>query len=214
MDKNIKMSKFLIADGNPTLLVWGSLADQKNELISKYLSSVDQIGFISNNALEMMGSELCINAALAFASTLSKNGSLIINPLNSPIQFSNTDQFTSMQLPLNYKKMGNIVLLDGIGFKFEDLNYRVTKSELKSLASTYNLPAFGIILYQDNQIFPYVYVKETDSFKQESACGSGSISTTIFTGITDIKQPTGQMIKVDLMDNIVEITSKVKEVKF
>lgn len=212
MSKNVKASKFLIADGNPTLLAWGLSSVQQKIFINNNLGKVDQIGFVEKNTLEMMGQELCINAALAFASTLNRKGILNLIPFNISIPYLNAKQYTSINFPLSYKKSDNIILLDGIGFKFENINYQIKKSELKALASVYTLPAFGIVLYEDNKIFPYIYVKATDSLKQESACGSGSIATSLFTGFKNIIQPTGKVIRVNINGFNTKITSEVKEV--
>lgn len=76
---NIK--KFIVANGNPTLLGWDCSLAQQQELIEKYLDKgVDQIGFVSQKDglpyLQMMGNELCINGTLAFAYTLQNSGKL------------------------------------------------------------------------------------------------------------------------------------------
>lgn len=212
MDKSIRVEKFLIADGNPTLLAWDCSSAQKEILIKDSLDSVDQIGFVSGKLLQMMGNELCINASLAFASTFGKKGFVNISPLKSPIKYINISQYSSVKLPLEYKKIENIVLLNGIGFKFESPKYLVKKSELKNLANKYNLPAFGIILFEANRIIPFVYVVRTDSLKQESACGSGSIAASIFTGFKNIIQPTGKVIRVTTEKDFITVTSEVKEI--
>ena len=69
----MKTEKFLIAGGNPTLLVWGCPPDEQVAVSKQLLESGDaeQVGFITDEHdityLMMMGDELCINATLALA---------------------------------------------------------------------------------------------------------------------------------------------------
>ncbi len=55
--QKIKVETFLIAGGNPTLLAWNVPNDKRSQYIKDNLSKVDQIGFISDKGLEMMGNE-------------------------------------------------------------------------------------------------------------------------------------------------------------
>ena len=70
------VKKFLIAGGNSTALVYDCPVADRDKTSKKLLKSVEQVGFVSTEAtlpkMIMMGGELCINATLAFASTLYK----------------------------------------------------------------------------------------------------------------------------------------------
>src|SRR3990167_7684369 len=88
----MKLSKYLVAGGNPTLLVFGKNINQK--IIQKYLvKEVDQIGSIDLMqeipVLTMMGNELCINATLCMAYFLKGAGVLKASCVNSKIRYLN-----------------------------------------------------------------------------------------------------------------------------
>lgn len=193
---------FLVAGGNSTALVSDCPAPQKPSLIDSLLNQVEQVGFVDQAGnlprIRMMGGEFCINATLAFASTLGTAGCLSADGVDHPVCFANSDQESSIRLPLNWRKEGNIVLLEGIGFVLWDGERRtaVEKDEIKALCIRYNLPAFGAILFDQDAITPHVYVTNVDSFVAETACGSGSVALHLYTGITRVKQPTGQYISV------------------
>lgn len=208
------IKKFIIAGGNPTLLGWDCSRGQQKKLINKFLDKgVDQIGFIAQKnylpCLQMMGNELCINGTIAFASTLQTSGKLRTSGLDKEIEYQKSET-TTLALQINYSRPDiNIVNLEGIGFYISD-----TKDfpNLKKLAIKYKLPAFGFIYYKNNQIFPTVYVKETNSLIEESACGSGSIAFNIFSGINKIVQPTDEIITVEIRNKLTYISAKVKEI--
>lgn len=145
----------------------------------------------------MMGGELCINARLAFVSTQTTKKSK-----------------TTIKIPLKYKKQDNIILFKGIGFICLKKSGRsINKKYLKELAKKYKLPAFGAILYKKNKIAPYVYVKKVDSFIKETACGSGSIAFSLFSGYKNITQPTGKTINIEINKKVIEISAFVNLIK-
>lgn len=214
MKTNVRIKTFLIAGGNSTLLVQNCGENTRKQLISQYLGKVEQIGFVQGNRLEMMGSELCINSTIAFASQLpEKKGELFTSGIKGAIKYSNSDTQTTIELPIIATVDKNIVLLPGIGFLCETKDINITKELLLNFCQLYNLPAFGVAIYKNNQLTPYVYVKETDSLIKETACGSGSIAVSLFTGLQKIRQPTGACISVRIEKNNIAISAQVKEVK-
>ena len=214
MKTNMIIKTFLIAGGNSTLLVQNCEKNTRKQLISQYLGKVEQVGFIQGNRLEMMGSELCINGTIAFASQLSeKKGKLFTSGIGTAIKYFNTDAQTTIELPITTTLDKNIVLLPGIGFLCETKDINITKELLLNFCQLYDLPAFGVAIYKDNQLTPYVYVKKTDSLFKETACGSGSIAICLFTGLQQIRQPTGEYISVRIEENTIAISAQVKEVK-
>ena len=124
------VKKFLIAGGNSTSLVYDCFIVDRNKISKKLLKEVEQVGFVSTKAtlpkLTMMGGELCINATLAFASTLNKNGKLTTIGLKNPIPYFNKNGSTSIQIPFKFKQNKNIILLNGI-----DLFFITQKKNLK-----------------------------------------------------------------------------------
>ena len=213
---NMKIQKFTIAGGNPTLLVWGCPQLQKNQYIKKYLGEVEQIGFVENSngitILKMMGDELCINATLALASQLGSQNILLTSGINKLINIQNDQETTFLKIPLTFKRISNKVLFEGIGFICTDRSIIPTKKMLVTLADKNSKPAFGLIRYQKNKIRPYVYVKRTNSLVEETACGSGSIACSIVTGYSEIIHPTGQSILVRQRDDIFIVGAKVVKI--
>lgn len=196
------IKKFLIAKGNSTALVYNCPYKDRDKISKKLLKKVEQVGFVSKEKkspkLIMMGGELCINATLAFASTLDEKGELFTSGLKNKVKYYNKRGITKIQIPLSFKEYKNIILLDGIGFIIYNINekYTIKKSELLKLSSKYKLPAFGGIIYDKKKIIPFIYVSKTKSFVKETACGSGSIAFSIFSGFKDVIQPTNKVINV------------------
>ena len=201
---------FLIAGGNATALVRDCPASRRASMAADLLRDVEQVGFVDHQSspprLEMMGGEFCINATLAFASTLGPKGVVAVSGLNRPAGFVNTPQTTRVTIPLRWSMSGNIVLLEGIGFILSPqpdghapkntTDYARIKGELTDLCTRFNLPAFGAIHFSGDAIIPYVYVAAVDSSVPETACGSGSVAFSLFTGQDRVCQPTGQFITV------------------
>jgi histidine racemase len=212
----MQVRKFLIADGNETSLVYDCPKKERKKIAVKLLKEVEQVGFVSPKAtlpkLEMMGGELCLNATLAFASTLKKSGKLATSGLKNPIQYAN-NKTTSIKIPFKSTQENNVVLLEGIGFILYSKKdkSKITKNELAKLCEKYKLPAFGGIIYEKNKIVPYVFVAGVNSFVKETACGSGSVAFSIFSGKEKVIQPTGKTISIK-NNKLVEISALVKEV--
>ncbi len=212
----MKMKRFLIAGGNSTLLMWDYPKWQKKQLVKKYLGEVEQIGFVEKSngitSLKMMGNELCINATLALVSQLGNRGKLKTSGLDQEIKFKNINGVSYLEFPLPFNKKDNVILFPGIGFICSNTAVNLNKKKLSSLAKKFSLPAFGLILYQENKIKPYIYVKETDSLVEETACGSGSIACSIVTGYSKIIHPTGQSILVRQRGDIFIVGAKVVKI--
>lgn len=209
----MKLKKYLIAGGNSTLLVWGCPSCEKNKITKKYLGEVEQIGFVEtkNNLpfLNMMGGELCINGTIALAYKCGSKGKLFTSGIINPVFYLNTKSITSISIIIGYQKIKNIVLLEGIGYIYLKQKINNKKQYLKDLCQKYNLPAFGIIYYENDKIIPFVYVRETDSLFKETACGSGSIAISILTKKSCIAQPTGEPIIVNRKRNTFVLKTKV-----
>jgi len=210
--------RFLIAEGNPTILVWDYLPWEKQSIVKKFLPDLaDQVGFVSQTAngavkLEMMGNELCINATLALAANYKKSGQLSTSVVNETVKYVNRNGLTSLALNLPYKIIDNTILFKGIGYTItnKSLNPEIV---LPALASRFNLPAFGLVTYQNKSGDPVVFVKETQSIVNETSCGSGSIAFSLLNKVSKIIQPSGNVIKVQKSSSGLIITAKVTEIK-
>jgi hypothetical protein len=211
--------KFLVADGNPTALIWNCPDSARIEVAKRCLNEVEQVGFIHIEEgvpkLLMMGEELCVDAILALASAQeAASGTLLAYQVEGPITYTRHDATTAITLRLPYRRVNETVLFGGIGYVVivTDIhrNLQIYKQLAISLARAYNLPAFGIIRYNEKrQIMINVYVAETDSYVQESGSGSGSIATSIVTGWEEIIQPTGRPITVKRNNELITVEAEV-----
>ncbi len=210
------LQKFLIAGGNSTLLVWECPKSKRSIVIEKYLGEVEQVGFIKKSdgisSLEMMGGELCINGTIALASQLGIRGKLKTSGLNSDVNFKNKKGISYLELLLPFKRDANVICFPGIGFINSNTRVYQSKKRLAQLAKKYSLPAFGSISYQNDKLVPYVYVKNTNSLFEETACGSGSIVCSILTGYSKIIQPTGESISIRQRGDIFIVGAKVVKI--
>ncbi|MFZ2252996.1 MAG: hypothetical protein WAW13_02340 [Minisyncoccia bacterium] len=192
---------FTIAGGNKTCLVWDLPQHERSALMSELLHGVDQVGFIEENAsptLTMMGDELCINGIFAFVSTLeSPRGVVYASGIQGEIQYQHTENGIHITFELPYQIKGDVVAFEGIAFRCGTVDIEPTREEFQQLAKEYKVPAFGIIEYDEKQIYPSIYVAKTNSLMRESACGSGSIAAHLVTGICHVVQPTGETIFVE-----------------
>lgn len=215
----MKMNKFLIAGGNPTLLVWDCPENKKEKVIKNQLSKVEQVGFVSYGddgipKLSMMGNELCINATLAFASVLNGMGVMMTSGLNSTVFYKNDITKTTIIIKLKYSINNNIVCLPGIGFIFTKRKRKQLKTLLSRLSGDYNLPAFGLVCTKNSQIEPYIYVKQTNSLIKETACGSASIALNLLKNTEEVIQPTGNKILIRRDGNSFTVTTNIKRINF
>jgi histidine racemase len=198
----MRISGFLIAGGNATALVLDAPLSERPTLLAKLLARVEQVGFISlghpRPSLRMMGGEFCINATLAFASTLGQSGEITVSGLSRPVWFRNNGPTTTISVPMHWSRDDNIVLLEGIGFILHAWRKPSSQDrvELSTLCARHDLPAFGAIFYQSNRITPLVHVAEVNSWVEETACGSGSVAFSLYSGISEVLQPSGESITV------------------
>ncbi len=209
------IKSFLIAGGNPTDLIWDCPVDERVEVAKRYLCKVEQVGFITEdnglNKLTMMGGELCVDAILALAYDGSSSGKLLASSVDGPVSYRNT-AITTINFRLPYKKEGNVILFNGIGYLCTEHESEVSKETAVRLAEQHNLPAFGLVWYGKGRIAPHVYVAKMGTFVHETGSGSGSISVSIVTGWEAIIQPSGYFITVRRHGDEFEVAAKVTRV--
>ena len=214
--------RYLIAGGNLTALVNKQLNQDFNIFTKDLLLEVEQVGYVSYDKnipkLKMMGNELSVNGAIAFAYSLGDKGELLTSGVGkSKVLYSNQKNKTTIKLPINPKIVEkNIVLLDGIGYLIQKKSASIKQFEEKArfYCKQFNLPAFGLVEYQENKIYPTVYVKDTNSLVKETACGSGSIAFSTYSDLSEIIQPSGEKISVIINEanNIITVCAKVKKI--
>lgn len=208
----MKKEILTIAGGNSTMYVEVCPQAQKLEVARDGLKRVEQVGFISrkNRELEMMGGELSINDTIGFASLLGGRGKLKTSGVETLVEFNNDGNMTTVKLRLPYQtfpeRPGTVVLFEGIGYLCTDKLTVPGESIVRNYWSKYNkefgVPAFGLAMFQGDNLSPYVYVPKVDSLVLETACGSGSVALAIVEyqkngkGLNYITQPTLERIEV------------------
>lgn len=203
---------FTTAGGNKTCLVWMCPEEHRSACALELLKEVEQVGFVSedNASLMMMGGELCINGILAFASSQeAEEGIIYASGIQNGIQYMQTEKGVRITFELSYEIRDDVVVFEGIGFLCGVDTPQVSKHMFKNLMQQHDVPAFGIIAYNEARIRPWVYVGQTDSLIEESACGSGSIALHLRTGIEHITQPTGEIISVAHSGSVFSVHASV-----
>jgi len=191
----------------------GQLPKLANAIMRKN-PRVEQVGYLQGDTFQMMGNELSINGLISGAFLLSRAGQIngldfVVTPSTITLSFPNS-------LVKYVDSVNQIVELQGIayqvisGFPKRKTISSKTKILLQKLATS--SPASGIIYYQDGRIRPLVFVKATNSYVWENACGSGSLATALITKQPNIIQPSGQQICFQFTSKNIVVTTTAKEV--
>ena len=205
-----------IPNKNQKLLISKKLLEEFNPLVG-------QVAFINKNQVQMMGSELSINGSIAAGFVLSKKLNLKkvtfkTSGLGQPFAVKFNCSTTSIYLPKTIIKSinDNLVSLSGIKYLVEPKmpkKLTLTKKQKKVLRKlTQNCPAAGIVFYQQNKIKLLVYVKSTNTFIWETACGSGSLAYYLTAKEPNIIQPSGKTINIEENNDKLIITMPIKEI--
>ena len=189
----------------------GALAKTAKTIMGNNLS-IEQVGYLDGSRFVMMGDELSINGLLAAAYLVK--GARKVNG----IPFVCEDNQVSLKLPNTIIKSVSeqIVRLDGMTYQLCDTppSSRVISSNTKQLLNSLALssPASGIIYYNGVSIMPLIFVKATNSYVWENACGSGSLAFALVTSVTQVEQPSGQIIEFQFTKSNITVTAAVKEI--
>jgi len=226
--------KIIDTAGQKTAVVLYSKNPKSQSLRAKRImaedKSIEQVAFLQKDSnskyysLVMMGNELSINGTLAgiyLTSEMTKNPNVKLRTsgINEVVSGIATQRSVSVKLPkcIFIKKINNVFLLKGIVYeirnKINNTNEFYLKNNLKTLAIKYKSYAAGIIYLENSRIVPCIYVVKTDSLVWENACGSGSLSATIFTGHKRILQPSGDFINILTGSKYFTIKTSAKIVK-
>ncbi len=214
----MNIERYKIAGGNLTSLIEGASEQQQIELAKKQLASgVEQVGFVGNNQLEMMGGEFSVNAALAYGYELGQKGSFSVSGLEVKVEYKSGNSNVSINFCVDYSIDGDVVLFKpGIGYLGRKNGGTVNQNELADLAAKYNLPAFGLIKYSLNEIFQtWTYVAETDSMTLETACGASSLAIAILQrkNRMEVIQPNNKRGLITVSCNGNDFTAQARVVK-
>ena len=199
------------------------------DLLKEY-PDVDQVGWLSvgsrqasAGAFTMMGGELSINGCIAAGYVLGQLTkqrcfSFATSCLTDLIKVSIDSSVVSVSFPrsLIKKRAKNVVCLQGIRYL---LICGIPPTKILTTEQQYLLtemleldPAAGIIFYLDSKIVPVVAVKGTNSLYWEQACGSGSLAYWATSGISKIRQPSGEDLTITADSQTITITAETKEI--
>lgn len=92
--------------------------------------------------------------------------------------------------------------------------YRETHHHLTEELSLRERDAVGVVWIERKDdsvaIYPVVWVRSIDTFFYESSCGSGTIAACAVTGVSDIIQPTGKIIRAEVDGDFVTLESDME----
>ena len=228
---NKKAYTIIDTAGQKTAVVQNGFTRPQQPFIAKFMMTInptiEQVAFLENGdttyRCQMMGNELSINGSLAAAYLVAKSlkktqVNIELSGLDATVTATTDKQTIFITFPSALVKRinQNIVLLNGItyqvvsGFPTTYLTTLNLKQNLQKLAK--NVPAAGIIFYEGNTIRPLVYVKATNSYVWENACGSGSLAFFLVTGTDLVTQPSCEVITIAKNSDTLTISSPVKEI--
>lgn len=121
----------------------------------------------------------------------------------------------------DYEQTINIVDLGGIvhvviesRFPAQAEVYRETHHRLTEELGLRERDAVGVVWVESKSDFvvihPVVWVRSIDTFFYESSCGSGTIAACAVTGVSDIIQPTGKIIRAEVDGDFVTLESDME----
>lgn len=229
MDRISKLNfRIYSPSGNPTAIV--EVLDIPNSKSRKAINDeimsefdfVEQVGFVDDKFnLTMAGGERCINAIRCAAYHYMRKFSLEkVDILNLGDVFgcgydkNKIFTISNFSPKFSYEMQNNkefIVNLGGITHivNFENLNLK--NDELKQYAFSklkfyklLNLSASGFINFNNSNLKPVVYVRDIDTLFYESACGSGSVATSVILSLNssenkfELIQPSGKSLFVEI----------------
>ena len=192
-------------------------------------SAIEQVGFLDQTSspypiFTMMGEELSLIGSLAAGCQLlnGKMGQAAFQAsgILRPISVKLNRLTGTLQIPAGtaMKQAPDQITLGGISFLVINRlpkNRIIYSSERRRLQELLlKSPAAGIVFYQNNQIYPVVQVKETNTLVWESACGSGSVAFFLATGNSTIIQPSGAILTVSRENDTLQLSVLRKDITY
>lgn len=228
--------------GNTTALVVEKFPREQYVSIARKILDenkiIEQVGFLEKPEnpraairLQMMGGEFCGNATRATAyfwamKTRLKSFKIEVSGFSELLSAKINNDKVELELPgIFFQKIQNkkmkIVDLMGIRFILQDFPKNSNKAQelIKKHKNTF--PAVGVLYasFEDKNITidPIVWVKETNTCYDESACGSGSIAAGIVKFLQNPKQkffsvlqPSGETYNIKIEGS----KNKITKIKF
>lgn len=210
--------------GNITALVRDTVSREAHAAIARRIMegdpSIEQVGFIEPPTqkdvafrLQMMGGEFCVGASLAAAFLLGEENrqlSFEVSGFEEVVMAKRSHGSVELLVPGSIvsmtEKCGGGVRVDLIGIRFVVLSGPCSAREARMLIRQHKgtFPAVGAIQTSSTRagltIVPHVWVRDTDTYIEETACGSGSIAAVLACagseGEVCVLQPSGTMYKI------------------
>jgi diaminopimelate epimerase len=223
--------------GNTTALVKGTYTKKQqlkiNTMIMKSDSSIEQVGFWRSSknpkldgCLEMAGGEFCGNALRAFGVVLSatiKKNTFAVKSSGTKELIKITATTTRSSIALStrhFELVGGRCSLPGISYVFSDRNVNRNQTrKILEASKMLTLPAAGMIKYlQQNTNFfirPIVWVRDTKTFIEETACGSGTLALAYREFVTSgikklhVTQPSGAIFETKIAPGRIFLTGPI-----
>lgn len=193
--------------GNITILIDNydvfakDILDISEKIMGELSLCAEQVGFIKENHLQMMGGEFCGNASRAFASLLAFRDKNFQKQKNYFITCSGEEKTLEVDVRKGNKfneflakiKMPNFLNMYEVSFENEKLvlveflgihhfiyEGKKDKDKIIDFIKTYlndkNYSAFGLMFFdiEKMEMIPYVYVKGFSDGVWENSCASGT----------------------------------------
>lgn len=218
-------------DGKIMRSVYGTLAQ------SLMVDEIEQVGFIETGEkrpirLQMMGGEFCINAARC-AALWNKNAT---GDNEFEFESSGTDsvvsttvaEWASIEINMDAERWDisdySVVGFDGITH-FVLFGAQLSQDDIRRRLDTIledpkyevgDCPAVGLIIVdQRRTILPLIYVRDTNTFIFETACGSGTIAALIAEDkmMEVYRQPSGSLYVVERTPNGFNLSGQISNLE-
>ena len=194
----------------------------------------------SQSHFEMAGGEFCGNASRAAAVLFSElrgadNVEFTVSGFKGLVSAtvdrrSDNEYYVRCRFPgmsvgvypvEGHEQTINIVDLGGIVYVVVESRfpaqaevYRETHHQLTEELSLREREGVGVVWIERKDdsvaIHPVVWVRSIDTFFYESSCGSGTIAACAVTGVSDIIQPTGKIIRAEVDGDFVTLESDME----
>ena len=187
--------------GNTTALVEEKFPRNEHVSVARKIlaanKELEQVGFLEAPGnreaavrLQMMGGEFCGNATRSIAYLWSmktglKSFKLEVSGFPELLTAEVVGNEVELQLPGSFFQRAHKNIVDLMGIRFIIQEFPKNPSKAQFLIEKYkeNFPAVGVVHanFDDEKITidPVVWVRETNTCYDETACGSGSIAASI-----------------------------------
>ncbi|MDR1102052.1 MAG: hypothetical protein LBL34_06870 [Clostridiales bacterium] len=194
--------------GNKTALVMGLEYDYKgvNSEIMRDNPDVEQVGFVATDGyeLKMAGGEFCGNACRCAANYYlgGKQGEIELETAAGKVKCGiNERGETWVELP----KPTPRAIAEGIYLvEMEGITHIVIDK------ASVGAKCVGVIPYESGAINPFVWVRDINTFFNETGCLSGSVAVASVMDVGKLRQPSQADYKIEKNDLSIKVSGTVE----